>query len=306
MIKTVDTDLGKKRFEVACYKNKILEWRSGVEKDIDNVLQIHSVFLNVSKGQTAAHKDVEKAFGTSMKEEDIILEILNNGEIQVGEKERNAEMERIKHEVIDIVASKLVNPTTNRPYTVGIIEKALEQLSSQGGHTEKVEKPQAGDNDVPAVKNTENGEDALSTQMNALQVKPTWTGVNTTKTAKSQALDAMKALISHQEILPVARARMRLRITCSTTILKQAVKFTQKSDEDADGSQKSGGTVKDNILGFIDEVESQDNDGDEWEVTGSTEPGNFRLVSDFCETQTKGKARIEVLDMTIIDEVDDL
>ncbi|KAG9535125.1 hypothetical protein KCU86_g17205, partial [Aureobasidium melanogenum] len=36
---------GKKRFEVACYKNKVLEWRSGVETDLDNVLQIPNVFL---------------------------------------------------------------------------------------------------------------------------------------------------------------------------------------------------------------------------------------------------------------------
>ena len=40
-----------KRFEIACYKNKVLSWRQGVEKDIDEVLQSHTVFLNVSKGQ---------------------------------------------------------------------------------------------------------------------------------------------------------------------------------------------------------------------------------------------------------------
>ena len=40
-----------KRFEIACYKNKVLSWRQGVEKDLDEVLQSHTVFLNVSKGQ---------------------------------------------------------------------------------------------------------------------------------------------------------------------------------------------------------------------------------------------------------------
>ena len=40
-----------KRFEIACYKNKVLSWRQGVEKDIDEVLQSQTVFLNVSKGQ---------------------------------------------------------------------------------------------------------------------------------------------------------------------------------------------------------------------------------------------------------------
>ncbi|KAJ1825634.1 guanine nucleotide exchange factor sdo1, partial [Coemansia sp. RSA 2703] len=37
---------GGKRFEVACYKNKVTEWRTGVEKDIDEVLQIHQVYTN--------------------------------------------------------------------------------------------------------------------------------------------------------------------------------------------------------------------------------------------------------------------
>ena len=45
-----------KRFEIACYKNKVLSWRQGVEKDIDEVLQSHTVFLNVSKGQVICFK----------------------------------------------------------------------------------------------------------------------------------------------------------------------------------------------------------------------------------------------------------
>jgi ribosome maturation protein SDO1 len=39
-----------KRFEIACYKNKVLEYRSKVEKQLDQVLQIDQVFINVSKG----------------------------------------------------------------------------------------------------------------------------------------------------------------------------------------------------------------------------------------------------------------
>ena len=31
---------GGKRFEIACYRNKVADWRSGVEKDLDEVLQV--------------------------------------------------------------------------------------------------------------------------------------------------------------------------------------------------------------------------------------------------------------------------
>eukprot|EP00731_Ephydatia_muelleri_P023548 Em0015g1131a len=53
-----------KRFEIACYKNKAVSWRNKVEKDIEEVLQTHTVFTNVSKGQVAKKEDLMAAFGT--------------------------------------------------------------------------------------------------------------------------------------------------------------------------------------------------------------------------------------------------
>jgi ribosome maturation protein SDO1 len=44
---------GGHRFEIACYKNKVVSWRNKVDTDIDDVLQSHTVFTNVSKGQAA-------------------------------------------------------------------------------------------------------------------------------------------------------------------------------------------------------------------------------------------------------------
>ncbi|PVH87022.1 putative ribosome maturation protein SDO1 [Cadophora sp. DSE1049] len=279
----------KKRFEIACYKNKVLEWRSGIETDLDNVLQINSVFLNVSKGQTAPSADLAKAFGAKTPVNDIILEILNKGELQVGEKERHAQLERVHNEVVGIVASKLVDPKTKRVYTTGMIEKALEMLSSQGSQAQNA----GSGTGTPAT-----GEDG--------EAKPkvkehVWTGVIATKSAKSQALEAMKALIAHQPI-PVARARMRLRITCPTSILKQAAKGAPKPADDEEGEEKTKGTVKDRILSFIEQVETQDVVGSEWEVTGFVEPGAFKGLGDFIGNETKGQGRVEVLDMAVTHE----
>jgi len=82
---------GGKRFEIACYKNKVVSWRNKVwvekwpriypskimfamwvpfsEKDIDEVLQTHSVFTNVSKGQVAKREDLVAAFGNDNQDE---------------------------------------------------------------------------------------------------------------------------------------------------------------------------------------------------------------------------------------------
>jgi len=115
-----------KRFEIACYKNKVLSWRQGVEKDIDEVLQSHTVFLNVSKGQVAKKEDLIKAYDTADATQ-ICKEILTKGELQVSDKERQAEREALFKEVATVVTEKCVNPETKRPYPVSMIEKAMKE-----------------------------------------------------------------------------------------------------------------------------------------------------------------------------------
>ncbi|EFY98623.1 ribosome maturation protein SBDS [Metarhizium robertsii] len=288
---------GKKRFEIACYKNKVMEWRSGIETDLDNVLQIPNVFLNVSKGQTAPKEDLEKAFGKGKSTDDIVLEILKKGELQVGEKERAAQLERVHNEVIGIVASKLVDPRTKRVYTSGMIEKALDMLSSQAHNADKDKSATASGAATPTTTTaaSDDGEAKPRTKEHI------WTGVVTTKSAKSQALEAMKALIAYQPI-PVARARMRLRISCPTSVLKQAVKAAKAAAKEEDGEQKAPGTVKDKILGYVEQVENQDVMGSEWEVVGFVEPGAFKALSDFIGNETRGQGRVEVLDMAVTHE----
>ena len=288
---------GKKRFEIACYKNKVLEWRSGVEKDLDNVLQIPNVFLSVSKGQTAPKEDLAKAFGAKTSTDDIIQEILKKGEMQVGEKERHAQVERLEREIVDIVASKVVDPRSKRVYTTGMIEKALEMLSTQGAQ----QKQEHGKGESGTQTPTNEGEKGKKKEM------PTWTGVVTNKSAKSQALEAMKALIAWQPI-PISRARMRLRITCPTTILKQPVKSAKKEAKDEDEEESSEkqavGTIKDRILSYIEQIESQDTLGQEWEVVGFVEPGAYKGLGEFIGGETKGRGRVEVLDMAVVHEGD--
>ncbi|PGH36432.1 SBDS family rRNA metabolism protein [[Emmonsia] crescens] len=343
---------GKKRFELACYKNKLLEYRSGTETDLDNVLQVPTVFLSVSKAQTAPSVELTKAFGTKMSNDEILQEILRKGEVQVGDRERKDILERIEKEVIEIVSARLVDPVSKRVYTTGMISKALDQLSAASGQqgggatkgkaTEGMTATEATDTpDAAAEEPTPAEEDEKAPK------KPMWTGVVTKKSAKTQALDAMRALIAWQPI-PVMRARMRLRITCPTSILKQAVKSAPApgsgggsgggnggnhhsspskggnkkgkkgharsrsnphgDDDDDDqvpeaAAPKASGTVKDRILSYFEQVEVQDVlNVDEWEVIGFAEPGAFKGLSEFVGGETKGKGRVEVLDMAVTHE----
>uniref|UniRef100_A0A0N5AF37 Ribosome maturation protein SBDS n=1 Tax=Syphacia muris TaxID=451379 RepID=A0A0N5AF37_9BILA len=113
-----------KRFEIACYKNKVFNWRNKTEKNIDEVLQTEAVFSNVSKGQLAKRDDLVSAFGTEDQLE-ICKIILEKGDLQVSDKERQVQTESSFKEVANLIASMCVNPDTKRPYSVAVIEKAL-------------------------------------------------------------------------------------------------------------------------------------------------------------------------------------
>ncbi|XVE55222.1 hypothetical protein DITRI_Ditri03aG0142200 [Diplodiscus trichospermus] len=115
------------RFEIACYKNKVLSWRSHVEKDLDEVLQSHTVYSNVSKGVLAKTKDLVAAFGTDDQTK-ICLEILEKGELQVAGKERESQFSSQFRDIATIVMQKTFNPETQRPYTISMIERLMHEI----------------------------------------------------------------------------------------------------------------------------------------------------------------------------------
>ncbi|CAH0556015.1 unnamed protein product [Brassicogethes aeneus] len=116
-----------KRFEIACYRNKVVSWRNQVEKDIDEVLQTHTVFTNVSKGQVAKKEDLIKAFGKDDQTE-ICKDILAKGELQVSDKERHSHLDQLFKDIATTVADKCLNPEIKRPYPVTMIEKAMKDV----------------------------------------------------------------------------------------------------------------------------------------------------------------------------------
>eukprot|EP01111_Echinosteliopsis_oligospora_P009991 TRINITY_DN3027_c0_g1_i1.p1 TRINITY_DN3027_c0_g1~~TRINITY_DN3027_c0_g1_i1.p1 ORF type:complete len:251 (+),score=56.52 TRINITY_DN3027_c0_g1_i1:145-897(+) len=118
---------GGKRFELACYPNKVMSWRQGIEKDLDEVMQIADIFLHVSKGELAKKEDLIKSFGHDDKNK-IIQMILEKGELQISEKERQIQLEASFKDIATMVAEKCVNSETNRPFTVGAIERSMRDI----------------------------------------------------------------------------------------------------------------------------------------------------------------------------------
>ena len=58
----------------------------------------------------------------------ICREILDHGELQISEKEREDMQETMFRDVAAIVVDKTVNPENNRPYTLSMIQNAMKQI----------------------------------------------------------------------------------------------------------------------------------------------------------------------------------
>lgn len=123
-VAVVRMNRGGKRFEIACYRNKVVNYRQGLETDLSEVLQTDRVFTNVSKGQFANQHDLEEVFGT--RDEHVICQtILDKGTLQVSDLERSQQLENTAREIATTVANTCVHPTSQRPYTVPQIREAM-------------------------------------------------------------------------------------------------------------------------------------------------------------------------------------
>ncbi len=130
---------GGKKFELACYRNKALNWRSKTETDINEVLQIDKIFTNVSKGDVAKKSDL-RVFGEELTEEEIIQEILNKGEMQVSDLEREDQLDNLKKDIANIIVSKCVNTKDQKQFPVSIIVKAMNEVNVKINPTQSAKK----------------------------------------------------------------------------------------------------------------------------------------------------------------------
>jgi ribosome maturation protein SDO1 len=127
-VAVVRMNKGGKRFEIACYRNKVVDYRQGLEQDLSEVLQTDRIFTNVSKGEFAKAKDMQKVFGTK-DEEEISKLILVKGQLQVSDKERSQQLEKTSAQIAEWISKNCVQPATDRPYTISQIRHAMKEAN---------------------------------------------------------------------------------------------------------------------------------------------------------------------------------
>ncbi|KAK7200827.1 Shwachman-Bodian-Diamond syndrome (SBDS) protein-like [Novymonas esmeraldas] len=118
------------KLEIACYKNKVISYRSGTENRMDEVLQVERIFANVARGYLASEKEIETVFGTDMTEQEAIKYMLDHGELQVAQQERTAEVDEMFKDIAVIISQKCINAKTQHPFPSQVIEQALRSIGA--------------------------------------------------------------------------------------------------------------------------------------------------------------------------------
>lgn len=120
-VATIKYKVSGKIFQIACYRNKAINWRNGIEDDLDEVLQYNEIYTNVSKGDVCSAKDLAKYFPTKEKNE-IVRTILDKGDLQITDKEREAQLQFVAREIVSILTEKCVHSVSKRPIASASIE----------------------------------------------------------------------------------------------------------------------------------------------------------------------------------------
>lgn len=257
-----------KRFELACYKNKVLSWREGNEKDLDEVLQTTSIFTNVSKGILTKQKDLSDAFKTDDKDK-VVLEILRKGELQVSERERQYQSENLFNEIAAIVTEKCVDPTTKRPFSLGIVERAMRDTIHYAVLPNKTAKVRSA---FPKSR--------LSIFVRCISNIVYRCGIFLFLSPQVQAQMVIKQLQQHMDI---SRAQMRLQISIPSA---------------------KGKVVKEKLKTHVQLWEDEEWNPD-FEATILIDPGSFRAIDDALREETRGQATVEVLNLAVIEDNDE-
>jgi ribosome maturation protein SDO1 len=75
-----------------------------------------------------------------MSKEQIVLEILNKGEIQVSELEREDQLESLRKDIANIIVSKCINSKDGTQFPVSIILKAMNEANCNINPTQNSKK----------------------------------------------------------------------------------------------------------------------------------------------------------------------
>ncbi len=114
-----------KRFEIVVNPHNAWLSKQGEEIPIDDIVEGYTVFENFSKGLKADLDTLQQIFGVT-NEKEILVKMLQRGELQLTQAQRKQFLQEKRDEIIDFLVTHAVNPKTKSPHPASRIDKAMD------------------------------------------------------------------------------------------------------------------------------------------------------------------------------------
>ena len=118
------------RFEILVDPELALQFKSGKDVDMDELIVTKEIYENSKKGLRASEDKVNKAFGTN----DIIKitkAIILHGDVQLTTEQRHEMLEQKRKAIANIISRQGVNPQTGQPNPPERVLRAMEEAKSK-------------------------------------------------------------------------------------------------------------------------------------------------------------------------------
>ena len=114
-----------KNFEIIVDLDEALKFKKGLGTTTG--AESDRIFSSIRKAEVASNVDLKFAFGT-LDPQEIIAQIVKNGEILTTQEFRDEEREKKIKQVVDFLVRNSIDPRTGNPHTAERIKNALEQV----------------------------------------------------------------------------------------------------------------------------------------------------------------------------------
>lgn len=121
---------GEHEFEILVDPDEAFAYRRGETDDFDRVLFVQEIFVDASAAERASMEDVEDEFGTRNVVE-AAQELFERGEMELTTDQKNQLREEKRKQVVNMIATRAMNPQTNAPHPPKRISNAMEEAGVQ-------------------------------------------------------------------------------------------------------------------------------------------------------------------------------
>ncbi len=111
-------------FEILVDCDNALEFRKGKQISISDIVATDDIFKDVKKGEKASENLLTKVFGTADVEQ-ISLDIVKHGDIQLTTKHKTIEREEKRKQIIHLIHRNAIDSKTGFPHPPQRIEAAM-------------------------------------------------------------------------------------------------------------------------------------------------------------------------------------